>query len=527
MAEDTPRGRRDDRRSPGDGAGRPRGGSGDARRSGGPRDGRRSGGSGGGRSGQDRRDRSSEGFRGGRSGDGPRRERSSDGFRRDRSSDGPRGERSGDGPRGPRAGGDRRQSGAGSSRGGFEGRRGGERREGAGGERRDRRSASSSPRWEGRGQDRTEGTERRERPAHNPRDLRAANREDQERSPDIDADVTGQELDRGTLKEVNGLDERPASWVAKHLVMAGRYIDVDPALAFQHALAASRKGGRLSRVREAVALTAYAAGEYADALREFRTYRRMTGDDTHVAAQVDSERALGRPEKALQLAAEIDSARLDRAARVELAMVVSGIREDAGDLQGAHDALQIPELDRRRGYPFSPRLFQRQADVLLLLGRADEARLWARAVRVAEKALGIGGFAEPEIVDVDTEPVDDRRERGPSPRERRYAENAAAAEGAGSDAGTSSDAAESAEAPTADDDAASAEDAPEAPAAEEAPEAPDAPVAEDEVTADADTEAPASTESEEDAPPAAVAQADEVDPNQMSLFDELDEGEGR
>ena len=433
MAEDTPRGRRDDRRSPGDGAGRSRGGSGDARRFGGPR-----------------------------------------------------GERSGDGPRGPRAGGDRRQSGAGSSRGGFEGRRGGERREGAGGERRDRRSASSSPRWEGRGQDRTERTERRERPAHNPRDLRAANRVDQERSPDIDADVTVQELDRGTLKEVNGLDERPASWVAKHLVMAGRYIDVDPALAFQHALAASRKGGRLSRVREAVALTAYAAGEYADALREFRTYRRMTGDDTHVAAQVDSERALGRPEKALQLAAEIDTARLDRAARVELAMVVSGIREDAGDLQGAHDALQIPELDRRRGYPFSPRLFQRQADVLLLLGRADEARLWARAVRVAEKALGIGGFAEPEIVDVDTEPVDDRRERGPSPRERRYAENAA-------------------------------------PAAEEVP---DTPKADDEVAADADTEAPASTESEQDAPPAAVAQADEVDPNQMSLFDELDGGEG-
>ena len=69
--------------------------------------------------------------------------------------------------------------------------------------------------------------------------------------------MTGKELDRGTLKEINGLDERPASWVAKHLVMAGRYLDVDPALAFQHALAASRKGGRLSRVREAVALTAY------------------------------------------------------------------------------------------------------------------------------------------------------------------------------------------------------------------------------------------------------------------------------
>ncbi|OFT27554.1 hypothetical protein HMPREF3102_01365, partial [Micrococcus sp. HMSC30C05] len=288
---------------------------------------------------------------------------------------------------------------------------------GQGGGRPERRGAPTGPRRE----------DRAERPAHNPGDLRAANRADQERSPDIDPDVTGQELDRGTLKEINGLDERPASWVAKHLVMAGRYLDVDPALAFQHALAASRKGGRLSRVREAVALTAYAAGEYADALREFRTYRRMTGDDTHIAAQVDSERALGRTEKALQLAAEVDASRLDRAARAELAMVVSGIREDAGDLQGAHEALQIPELDRRRGYPFSPRLFQRQADVLLALGRRDEARLWARAVRVAEKALGVGGFADPEIIDVDTEPVEDPRDRRPSPRERRHERYAAEA----------------------------------------------------------------------------------------------------
>lgn len=391
--------------------------------------------------------------------------------REDRGSEGrgPRGggdgrRRGGDRDGRPRSGaGDRRRSG-----GPHEDRR---RGPGQGGGRPERRGAPTGPRRE----------DRAERPAHNPGDLRAANRADQERSPDIDPDVTGQELDRGTLKEINGLDERPASWVAKHLVMAGRYLDVDPALAFQHALAASRKGGRLSRVREAVALTAYAAGEYADALREFRTYRRMTGDDTHIAAQVDSERALGRTEKALQLAAEVDASRLDRAARAELAMVVSGIREDAGDLQGAHEALQIPELDRRRGYPFSPRLFQRQADVLLALGRRDEARLWARAVRVAEKALGVGGFADPEIIDVDTEPVEDPRDRRPSPRERRHERSAA-------EAGAE---------PTADGSPA------------EEPEAATEP-----------TEAPRPEAATE--PPAAVDAPDEVDPNQLSLFDALE-----
>ena len=145
--------------------------------------------------------------------------------REDRGSEGrgPRGggdgrRRGGDRDGRPRSGaGDRRRSG-----GPHEDRR---RGPGQGGGRPERRGAPTGPRRE----------DRAERPAHNPGDLRAANRADQERSPDIDPDVTGQELDRGTLKEINGLDERPASWVAKHLVMAGRYLDVDPALAFQHA----------------------------------------------------------------------------------------------------------------------------------------------------------------------------------------------------------------------------------------------------------------------------------------------------
>lgn len=401
MADGTPRGEtpRDDRRD------RPSGGRGHLERSsdGGQRS--RSPQAGAGR-GDRRRDDAGGGQRRAFSGD-RRRDDAGGGERRAWGGDRRRDEAAGD----RRSSfDDRRRDGAGSGerRASF-----GDRRGGAGERRRDgapqgaRRQGDRDARGGRPFEDRRRPDAERQRPAHNPRDLRAANRVDQERSPDIDHDVTGKELDRGTLKEIGGLDERPAEWVAKHLVMAGRYLEDDPALAFQHALAASRKGGRLSRVREAVALTAYAAGEYGDALREFRTYRRMTGDDTHIAAQVDSERALGRLDKALQLAAEVDPAELSREARVELVMVVSGVHEDLGDLQGAHDALQIPELDRRRGYPFSPRLFQRQADVLAALGRREEARLWARSVRVAEKALGIGGFAEPEIMDIEVEPAEE------------------------------------------------------------------------------------------------------------------------
>jgi hypothetical protein len=204
--------------------------------------------------------------------------------------------------------------------------------------------------------------------------------------------------------------------VAKHLVMAGRLLEIDPQLSFEHALAASRRGGRLGCVREAVGLTAYGAGQYAEALREFRTYRRITGDNTHLPEMVDSERALGRHSKALELAGEVDLGTLDRATRVELVMVLSGIHRDLGDLDSALKVLHVPELDRNRGFSFSPRLFRAYADALEDAGRSAQAKDWRKQARVAERALGIGEFADPEIVDFGVE-EEVRPERRPRARD--------------------------------------------------------------------------------------------------------------
>ena len=273
------------------------------------------------------------------------------------------------------------------------------------------RTGRSAGRNEGRGQrgsrgsfgERPRGGDGEERAprerTHNPSDLRSANRPDRAKSPEIHEDVTGKELHRGTTRELESLDERNRPWVARHLVMAGRLLDIDPELAFEHALAASRRGGRLGCVREAVGITAYAAGEYAEALREFRTYRRITGDNTHLPLMVDSERALGRHQKALELAAEVDPSSLEKPIWVELAMVISGIHQDLGHPEKAVAALEIPELNPRRGFSYSPRLFHAYADALEAAGRDDEAKLWNRRAAVAEEALGVGAFEEPEIID--------------------------------------------------------------------------------------------------------------------------------
>ncbi|WP_212746905.1 hypothetical protein [Sinomonas gamaensis] len=189
--------------------------------------------------------------------------------------------------------------------------------------------------------------------------------------------------------------------------MAGRLIDINPELAFEHALAASRRGGRIGAVREAVGMTAYAAGHYDDALREFRTFRRITGSSIHLPHMADCERGLGRPEKALELARSEERDMLDTASKVELAIVASGARADMGDFAGAVEELEIPQLDLNRAFSFSPRLFEAYADALSAAGRADEAAKWYRQIGVAESALGVGEFSEPDILDLGEDEEDE------------------------------------------------------------------------------------------------------------------------
>ena len=225
----------------------------------------------------------------------------------------------------------------------------------------------------------------------NARDLRSANRPDRERSPQIDEDVTGKELDRATQHQIKTLEGTSAEWVARHLVMAGRLLDEEPELAFQHALAASRRGGRLASVREAVGLTAYAAGHYGEALREFRTYRRISGSNMHLPVMADCERGLGRPDRALDMARSEEAKDLDAPGKVELAIVAAGARTDLGQLDAAVSELEIPQLDINRAFSYSPRLFRAYADALAAAGRAAEADQMATPGHCGRKRAGPRG----------------------------------------------------------------------------------------------------------------------------------------
>ncbi|TCB90504.1 Replicase polyprotein 1ab [Micromonospora zingiberis] len=188
--------------------------------------------------------------------------------------------------------------------------------------------------------------------------------------------------------------------MARHLVATGQLIDEDPAEALAHAMAARRLASRISAVREAVGLAAYHAGEWQTAIAELRTYHRMSGLQSHLAVVADCERALGRPERAIDLFRGADQEKLDRAVAIELLIVAAGARGDLGQRDAAVAMLQVRELTADTAEPWTARLRYAYADALLAVGRRAEAREWfSRAAEVdadaetdaAERLLELDG----------------------------------------------------------------------------------------------------------------------------------------
>ncbi|MCR2819976.1 hypothetical protein NQ166_14180 [Microbacterium sp. zg.Y1090] len=203
--------------------------------------------------------------------------------------------------------------------------------------------------------------------------------------------------------ELKTLSKENAEQVGRHLAMAAKLIDEDPQLAHEHALAATRRAGRIAVARETAAITAYAIGDFALALRELRTYRRISGRDDQIALMVDSERGVGRPDRALEVGRSVDRATLPTPARVELAIAMSGAQLDLGQPERALTELDIPELDPDRAFEWSPALFAARAAVLEELGRDSEAAEWQRRAVVAAEVIeaALGGPADDEVQVVD------------------------------------------------------------------------------------------------------------------------------
>ncbi|WP_428847147.1 tetratricopeptide repeat protein [Nocardia arthritidis] len=268
-----------------------------------------------------------------------------------------------------------KRRGAAGSRGDSDREDSGERGFKRGGERGyDRRSDSGERGGFARGGD--DGADRR-RGGEGARGGRSLDRRPpRPEEPDLPDDVQATELDMAVRRDLLSLDKSNAETVARHLVMAARLIDDDPGLALAHARAARQRAGRIAVVRETAGVTAYHAGEWAEALSELRTARRMSGGSGLLAVMADCERGLGRPERAIELGRSDEARALRGDEAIELRIVVAGARMDMGQYDQAVVTLQTPDLDPARTGSAHARLFYAYADALVAAGRTDEGLTW-------------------------------------------------------------------------------------------------------------------------------------------------------
>ncbi|HEY0776993.1 MAG TPA: hypothetical protein VGD56_03410, partial [Gemmatirosa sp.] len=212
-------------------------------------------------------------------------------------------------------------------------------------------------------------------------------------------------LDPAVRRDLGGIQKDIAESVARHLVAAGSLLDDDPEAALAHARYARRRASRIAVVREAAGIAAYHAGEWTEALAELRAARRMGGGPGHLAVMADIERAMERPERALELARDPEARDLGRSAQIELAIVVAGARRDLGELDAAVVGLQLPELDPARRDPWSARLFYAYADNLLAAGRESDALQWF--VHAVDADVDGQTDAEVRVAELTGEPLPD------------------------------------------------------------------------------------------------------------------------
>ncbi len=241
--------------------------------------------------------------------------------------------------------------------------------------------------------------------------------------PPIPEWATEGALDRHVLREFEALGERRSTEVARRLVAA--YVaadegDVDTALG--HVAVVRVAGARLAAAREAAGIIAYRVGRYDLASKDLKAARRISGRIETLPVLADCERGLGRPERALELAASPEAGRLDLEGRVEMLLVAAGARRDLGQADAAVLTLQVPELKAQHKQEWHFRLVAAYADALLAAGRDDEAAQWRlRANRhpAAPAGLDLGEDTGEELLDigdfVDLDPeeeLDDRVDGG-------------------------------------------------------------------------------------------------------------------
>lgn len=209
----------------------------------------------------------------------------------------------------------------------------------------------------------------------------------------------GDQLPADVVREINQVahfgrarDVKDAVFEAANALEEGEYAKVIESL-----VTAKRGAPRSPTVRELLGLAHYHLGQFREAARELAAYRRLSGEHDQDPAFADAERALGRPEKAVEILTELPRDEISEDVLVEALIVLAGALRDLGRAAEAVDALSAGPVRPAQVEPHHLRLWYALAEALEDAGNRRDARSWWDAIYaedpeffdVASRRLGV------------------------------------------------------------------------------------------------------------------------------------------
>ena len=149
---------------------------------------------------------------------------------------------------------------------------------------------------------------------------------------------------------------------------------------------AKELSSRASAIRELLGLSAYRAGLWEEALRELRTFRRLAGDTTHMAVEMDALRAMGKTEDVHKTWHELHRLGASPAALKEGRVVYGAFLIDEGDPRAAW-AITEPKRITKEPFEEDLRQWYVAARAAVLLDDPKTARKLMDAIESEDAAF--------------------------------------------------------------------------------------------------------------------------------------------
>jgi tetratricopeptide (TPR) repeat protein len=212
--------------------------------------------------------------------------------------------------------------------------------------------------------------------------------------PDNDADLRPE-----IVREINQVAHfGHAPKVREYVAEAARAIDEERyADAIDPLLQAKTKAPRSVHVRELLGIAYHGLERWREAARELSAFKRLSDRHDRDPELADCERALGRPEKAVELLTEFDPTDVDDDVFVEALIVHAGALADLSRFDEAVEVIERGPLRPTVATFQHLRLWYALADALEGAGRRHDARAWWDAIYaddpeffdVADRRLGV------------------------------------------------------------------------------------------------------------------------------------------